>query len=117
VSTGVFLLRPDRTTSPTLRTQEGLTIESAVDEGTPLAREQCVLRWSAGPEGTHYDVRVMTAKLEPLVKREGIERPQFVVPEEALEGVSSGQRILWHVTARLPDGRRVESDTFFAEIE
>lgn len=117
VGAGIFLLDPGRGTAPVHRTQEGASIESAIDEGTVLARDRCLLKWTAGPDGTYYDIRIMAGRMQPLVKREGLDRPEFVVPQEILEDVASGDRILWHVTARLPDGRRVESDTFIAEIE
>jgi hypothetical protein len=39
------------------------------------------------------------------------------VRAEALEQLPAGTRVLWQVTARLPDGQRVESETFFAVVE
>jgi hypothetical protein len=46
-----------------------------------------------------------------------LELPEYQVPEEALAELASGERVLWQVTAILPDAQRVESDTFFAVVE
>jgi hypothetical protein len=55
--------------------------------------------------------------MEPLSRGFGLDRPEFQVPDEALGSIESGSRVFWQVTARLPDGRRIESKTFFVRIE
>jgi hypothetical protein len=117
VGVGALLLKLEREAPPTYRTTEALVVANEVGEQTPLPRERCLLRWTAGPPGTHYDLRIMTAALQPMLKREGIDQAEFLVPQEVLGDVASGERILWHVTARLPDGRLIESDTFVAVID
>ena len=59
---------------------------------------------------------VTNARLETLIRRSGILRTEFLVPEAALDHVPPGSRVLWQVSARLPDGRRVESPTFLAVV-
>ncbi len=117
VGLGVVFLSPEEERAPVYRAQEGQWLLSTVDLEKPLARDRFVLRWTAGPEGTFYDVRVMSAKLEPVARAIGLDRPEYEVPGEALAEVESGSRILWQVTALLPDGQRVESETFFAVVE
>lgn len=83
---------------------------------TPLPRERCVLRWTPGPKGTVFDIRVMTEDLAPVAHGRGIDRPEFTVPAPALERMPSGGRLVWQVTAHLPDGRRSDSRTFTSEV-
>jgi len=117
VGLGVVFLGPERGHEPVYRTQEGQWLESTVDGERPIARGEFVLRWTAGPEGTFYDIRVMGEALEPIARKDGLDRPEYRVPEEALAGLPSGSRVLWQVTARQPDGQRVESETFFTVVD
>jgi len=94
VGLGVVFLTPEHELAPVYRTQEGRWLSSGVDESKPLARGAFVLRWTAGPEGTLYDVRVLSEKLEPVASSTGLERPEFQVPEEALAELESGSRVL-----------------------
>jgi hypothetical protein len=117
VGLGVVFLTPERELAPVYRTQEGRWLSSDVDEEKPLPRGAFVLRWTAGPEGTLYDVRVLSEELEPIASAKGLDRTEYQVPEEALAELASGSRVLWQVTAILPDAQRVESETFFAVVE
>jgi len=117
VSVGWYVLDPDRKAEPLYRTQENRWLQSALVEGQALGRESFVLRWTAGPQGTFYDVEVLSERLEPLTDRYGVTEPEYRVPVEVLETIPSGARILWQVTARLPDGQRIESQTFLTEVE
>lgn len=89
---------------------------SLVPEGQPLPRGDCVLRWSACPDGTAYDVRVTTEDLEIVARARELSLAEFVVPEESLRSVPSGGRILWQVTAHLPDGGVSESPGYSVEV-
>jgi hypothetical protein len=100
-----------------LRTQQGERIESALDEAVVLPRENLVLRWSEGEPGTAYDVKVTTESLDLLVQESGLDRPELRLAPELLGELPPGSRLYWRVTARLPDGRSLESDTFIAQIE
>ena len=113
----VAVVQDRRQPPPAMRASEGVSIRSLIAEDTPLPRNECVLRWSAGPEGALYDVRVGTRELRTLVRERELERPEFTVPEESLSELPSGAKILWRVEALLPDGRRISSETFVARIE
>jgi hypothetical protein len=117
VGLGVIYWPSGKAPVPIYRAPEGQSLRSTVDADEPLPREHFVLRWTAGPEGTFYDLRVLGARLEPLVRVEGLDRPEYTVRAEALEQLPAGTRVLWQVTAHLPDGQRIESETFFAVIE
>jgi hypothetical protein len=106
-----------------------------VDEGTPqyrdvvdplapvsrvtgsLPRDRFVLRWSAGPQGTTYTVRLSTADLASLLVRSDIQDVELTVPGAVLANVRSGEELLWQVEARLPNGRRVVSETYVVRVE
>jgi hypothetical protein len=59
----------------------------------------------------------MSDQLAPVARGKGLSRPEYQVPEEALAELASGSRLLWQVTAILPDAQRVESETFFAVVD
>jgi hypothetical protein len=117
MSAGWYFLAPDPETPTVYREQEVDLVRSSLEEDERLPRDRFVLRWSAGPEGTIYDVLVTSERMEPLSRGLGLDLSEFQVPEETLGGLESGSRILWQVTAYLPDGRRIESKTFFVRIE
>ena len=116
-SAGVYFFGPDREVSTVYREQEDELLRSLQAEDERLPRERFVLRWSAGPEGTVYDVVITSERMEPLSRGLGLDRPEFQVPGETLAEIEPGSRLLWQVTAYLPDGRRIESKTFFVRIE
>jgi hypothetical protein len=82
-----------------------------------LPRDRFVLSWSAAPQGTIYTVRLSTAALAPLLVRSDISSPELAVPGAALANVKSGEEVLWQVEARLPNGRRVTSETYAIRLE
>lgn len=96
-------------------------IRSLVPEDEPLPRDEAVLRWTAvpeeGAEETTYDLLVSTEDLEPLVEATELREARYRIPPERLEDVPSGSQLLWRVEARLADGRRIPSPTFFVRIE
>jgi hypothetical protein len=85
--------------------------------GSTLPRDRFVLRWSAGPPGTTYGIRLSTADLAPLLTQSGIAVTELVVPAPVLANVKAGEELLWQVEARLPDGRRVVSQTYVVRAE
>ena len=99
------------------RTQEDRWLESELISDQPLSRDACVLRWTAGPEGTTYDLKLTTEDLDPLGKAWRLESPEYQIDPQALAGVPPGGAILWRVTAHLPDGRRLSSRTFSTPLE
>lgn len=106
-----------RGASPAYRAEEGTWIEP--EEGSPgaMARDRFVLRWTLGPQGSTYDVRVVAADGRPVARGLRIDRPEFEVPASALAGLPRGAKIFWQVTAYLPDGRVSDSPTFIVRIE
>jgi hypothetical protein len=85
--------------------------------GSTLPRDQFVLRWSAGPAGTTYLVRLSTADLATLLVKSDVTATELLVPSSVLANIKSGQELLWQVEAQLPDGRRVVSQTFVVRVE
>ena len=82
-----------------------------------LPRERFLLRWSPGPAGSSYTLRVSTGELSPLLSKHELATAEFLVPVETLAKVASGQQVLWQVETRLPDGRRVASETFVVTLD
>jgi hypothetical protein len=85
---------------------------SLLEPGEALERQSFVLRWTAGPPGSLYQVRLLTKELEPVVVERDLTRPELRVPPEALEALPSGARLFWQVETSLPGGKDVASDTF-----
>ena len=74
------------------------------------------LTWADGPEGTSYDVTVMTGDLtERLHQARGLTNPEYQVPAAALETIAAGDEVAWHLVAVLPDGTK-RSRTFRTRI-
>ncbi|HEU5135762.1 MAG TPA: hypothetical protein VFU13_11505 [Steroidobacteraceae bacterium] len=80
--------------------------------GERLSRRQFVLRWSAGPEGSTYAVRLTTADLVLVFEKQDITGVELAVPAAMLEKVPAGEPLLWQVEVHLPNGQRVTSQTF-----
>lgn len=66
---------------PPFRAQKAATILSLIADDAVLSRQSCVLRWSPGPEGATYSVRVTDADLTPLANARRLDGEQYVVPE------------------------------------
>lgn len=106
-----------RDAQPVYRAGPSEIIRSLTPEEVPLPRSDFVLRWSPGPEGTLYAVRLTTASFSPVALIDGLERSEWRVESKQLERIESGTRLLWRVEALLPDGRRVQSETHFITLE
>jgi hypothetical protein len=102
---------------PVLRTLGDTTIESRIAEGEALTADRFLLRWSAGPEGARYDVRVTDRRLNLLARAISLERSEYMVPAAALADLEPGSVVLWQVETTLPDGRRIVSRTFATRLE
>jgi hypothetical protein len=116
VGGGVLLFSPDRTGPAIYREQLDETIRSALPEDVPLPRDGFLLRWTSGPEGSIYDVLVTDERMNTLARGLGLDEAEYFVPETALADLRPNDRVLWQVSARLPDGRRIESPTFIAVL-
>ncbi|MGH9389750.1 MAG: hypothetical protein ACRD1Z_09055, partial [Vicinamibacteria bacterium] len=99
-----------------IRTAPTTDIRSLVSADEALPRERFFLRWSGGPEGAKYAVRVVTEGAEEIAAVEGLTEAEYRVAPEALRGLESGTKLLWRVQAILPDGRRIRSPTFINAI-
>lgn len=119
----LLLLMPSPTPSPktepqvdpVLRANDQRVLESLLRPGQALPRFAFELRWSGGPKGAHYDVRVEHAR-RVVASGLDLERPTFTVPTTRLEDIPSGTVLTWRVTAISDDGVRVDSPTFEARV-
>jgi hypothetical protein len=106
----------ERDVAPAYRGQEEAVLQSLLPESEPLPKNEFVLRWVAGADGSIYDVVLTDERMRTLDRATGLTSPEYRVPPESLETVDSGARLFWQVSARSPDGRRSESATFIASV-
>jgi hypothetical protein len=85
-------------------------IRSLADEALP--RDRAELRWTPGPVGTRYEVRVLTRGGEEIAVESELEAPRYAIPASALAGVPAGTVLYWQVKALHPDGKSSVSKTF-----
>ena len=98
------------------RTSPGYAVTSLVLADTPLPRSEFRLRWTPGPEGSRYQVRVTTEDLQVLTRATDVAAPEFVVPIAPLAVLPDGARVFWQVDVSLPTGERITSPTFVARV-
>jgi hypothetical protein len=87
-----------------------------IEPARTLAEADGILRWHPGPDGTRYDVEVLSASLDVVVEGKDLATAEFLVPADALAGLE-GDVVLWRVEARWPDGRVVVSSTWTTTLE
>ena len=92
-------------------------ISTPLADGAALPREAFVLRWSAVPEASGYEVRLTTEALDPVHRSSELDEPMLEVPAAALTNYPAGTNMLWRVEALLPDGRRVASTLWRVQLE
>jgi hypothetical protein len=92
-------------------------IRSALGDATALPRDRFMLRWTPGPRGTIYDIEVATTDLRLLSRQMALTSTEYLVSAEALAGVAAKETIAWRIHATLPDGRVVNSMTFFNSVQ
>ena len=114
LSTGLFL-KNDPASTPVFRDQGNDYKILPSPEARSLPRFACNLRWTTGPEGTRYDLIVTDGDLEILSTVKGLEEPEYTLPQEKLPAPMD--ELFWRVTARLPDGGSVSSETFTTVID
>lgn len=117
VGVGLFVAPARKDSTPVMREGEETAIQSLVPESEALPRAACVLRWTAAETGARYNVQVGTGDLTPVAQAGNLDRPEFTVPFESLEKISSGAPLLWRVEAILPDGSRIASATFISRLQ
>jgi hypothetical protein len=99
------------------RNLPGYVVDSLVPSEAPLAREAFRLRWTPGPQGARYQVRVTTDDLRVLATADDLTVPELLVERERLTSLSPGARVLWQVDVVLPNGERVSSQTFVVRVQ
>lgn len=102
---------------PVLRALDAVAIESRTPEDAPLAGDRFTLRWSAGPAGASYNLRVTDYRLNPIARAVSLDVPEFTVPATSLKELEPGGLVLWQVETVLPNGRHVVSRTFANHLE
>lgn len=102
---------------PRLRGGDTAVVVSLVPEAVPLKRDDCALRWSGGPEGTRWSVRLSTEDLSWVHRVDSLETREYRVPAEVLAPLKPGTTLLWQVEARLPDGQVLRGATFVNQLE
>ena len=91
-------------------------IESLVADDASLPRDDFRLRWTAGPEGARYRLRVTTEDLGVLATAAELTTPEFRVDPAALADLPPGTTVLWQVEMSLPTGQAISSRTFDARV-
>lgn len=110
-----WLARKGASPEPVFRQQPDATSIFASPDTLQRPRTSCRLEWTAGPDGTRFDLIATDARLEILGTVKGLTQPEYVLPAEAIP--PSTTEVLWRVTAHLPDGRTVASGTFTTRID
>ena len=90
-------------------------IRSLLDDAA-LSRDQAELRWTPGPPGTRYEVRVLTADGAEIAVEPDLEAASYQIPPSALAAVPAGTILYWQVKAMYPDGKSSASKTFEARL-
>ncbi|MCP3064229.1 hypothetical protein LXT21_36195 [Myxococcus sp. K38C18041901] len=108
---------PEDSDAPNLRGQDTAGLVSRVPEDAALRRNDCVLRWSGGAEGTRWSVRLSTEDLRWVHRADSLEKSEYRVPEAVLAPLEAGTKLLWQVEARLPDGQVLRSATFVNRVD
>ena len=119
LTVGLGLFQLNRSSAPAAdvyREQSVTSIESLVPADAVLARDAFVLKWSPGPAGSRYQVRVTTDDLRVLTTVADVNTPEVTIPPAALESVAAGSRVLWQVVTPLPSGQPVSSRTFVVRV-
>jgi hypothetical protein len=117
-----------RARPPAMRPGRGAEIRSLVS-GRDLPRQAFLLRWSvpagsggapapggdgapAGRQPATWDLAVVTAGGQPVVRPRGLSSPEYLVPQSSLAGLPGATELRWQVKAALPDGASLASPTF-----
>lgn len=91
-------------------------IEASIPPEEALSRERCWLRW-VGQEGARYDLIVKTESLQLVSHVTGLKKSEYLLSEESLRTVPTGERLLWMVEATLPTGEHITSKAFVTPLK
>jgi hypothetical protein len=112
---GVQPLDPSPFTA-THRAESSYEIRSEVEAEKGLPRDRFELKWTDGPDGTRYFVEALDMELNVLFSKRHLEKARVKIPPAALEGLETGNEVIWRVEAYLDDGRTVRSPTFRTRV-
>jgi hypothetical protein len=113
---GLILQLSSPAVEETFRSPDRYVVDSLVLSDTALPRDAFRLRWTPGPEGSRYHVRVTTEDLQVLTTASDLLVAELVVSSDRLAAVPSGARVFWQVDVALPEGNTVSSQTFVATV-
>ena len=99
------------------RAPPGLVVKSLVPAGGALSRHAFRLRWTPGPEGSRYQVRVTTEELHVLATAVDLTAPEYTVAPAMLTQLPGGASVFWQVDVSLLNGERLTSATFITRVE
>jgi hypothetical protein len=117
VSTAVGVWLLNQPSGDEFRASPDYVVESLVPEDVPVPRTAFRLRWTPGPIGSRYQVRVTTADLQLLAMPVDRATAEIVLDPEVLSTVPGGGSVLWQVDVLLPSGQRITSPTFVTRVE
>jgi hypothetical protein len=117
VGVGVIVQFSRPAVEDTFRDSQTYVVESLVPSDTPLPRTALRLRWTPGPEGSRYHVRVTTEDLKVLTTVSDLTAPELEVSGDLLSAMAPGSLVFWQVDVMLPEGRTVSSPTFAVKVQ
>jgi hypothetical protein len=117
VGIGVVLRWSTPPVEDSFRNSEPYVVRSLVQSDATLSRDAFRLRWTPGPTGSRYQVRVTTEDLKVLTTVSGLTTPEFVVSSDVLSTLTPGSLVFWQVDVVLPDGNTVPSPTFAVRVQ
>lgn len=91
-------------------------IRSLLDDPA-LPRDQAELRWSPGPPGSRYEVRVLTRDGVEIAVEPDLEAPRYRIPPSVLTGLPEDTILYWQVKVLRPDGKSSASKTFEVRLQ
>jgi hypothetical protein len=115
IPVGLYLRRAPGT--PAYRDEGRVEIRSLIPEGRLLPRRDFLLRWTPGPHGARFTLRVVRPDLSVVANTKGLKSPEYLVPPEVLRDLPPGQVLYWQVEAHLEDGSRLVSGMFSVQLE
>jgi hypothetical protein len=107
----------NRSPGDEFRASPGVSVESLLPAEVALPRNAFTLRWTRGPAGSRYQVRVTTEDLRVLATAADLMTAEFTVEPAVLAELPGGAGVLWQIETSLPNGDRVTSPTFVTRVE
>lgn len=117
IGVGIVVQRSRPVDDDTLRDAGRTQVQSLVPSDTALPREAFRLRWTPGPAGSRYDVRVTTEDLRLLTTAMDLMEPELVVNVDALVTLPARTRVFWQVDVKGPGGGTISSPTFVVRVQ